>query len=97
MGMYNAEISAGSLMLPESRRIAKLRMGNPSEVDWTEALRGENVLQKKTPATARRQARLIAVVLRAFLQMSGAFACKRLGQPTWQAFIDDLEVIAPSR
>lgn len=59
MGMYNAEISAGSLMLPESRRIARLRMGNPTETEWAEALRGENVLQKKTPATARRQARLI--------------------------------------
>lgn len=59
MGMYNAEISAGSLMLPESRRIARLRMGNPTEAEWADALRGENVLQKKTPATARRQARLI--------------------------------------
>lgn len=59
MGLYNAEISAGSLMLPESRRIARLRMGNPTEAEWAEALRSENVLQKKTPATARRQARLI--------------------------------------
>ncbi len=33
----------------------------------------------------------LAAVLRAFLQMSGAFARKRLGQPTWQEFVDDLE------
>jgi hypothetical protein len=30
MGIYNAEISAGSLMLPESRRIARLLLTGPS-------------------------------------------------------------------
>jgi hypothetical protein len=30
MSTYNAEISAGSLMLPESRRIAKLLLENPT-------------------------------------------------------------------
>ena len=58
MGIYNAEISAGSLMLPESRRIAKLLLERPSEQRWNQALNEENLLQK-TPATARRQARLI--------------------------------------
>lgn len=58
MGLYNAEISAGSLMLPESRRIARLLLTHPTPEQWDEALKGENLLQKK-PATARRQARLI--------------------------------------
>lgn len=58
MGLYNAEISAGSLMLPESRRIARLLLAHPTRAQWDEALKGENLLQKK-PATARRQARLI--------------------------------------
>lgn len=58
MGLYNAEISAGSLMLPESRRIAKLLLTHPSVAQWDAALKDENLLQKK-PATARRQARLI--------------------------------------
>lgn len=58
MGLYNAEISAGSLMLPESRRIAKLLQGRPTPKQWESALKKENLLQKK-PATARRQARLI--------------------------------------
>lgn len=58
MGLYNAEISAGSLMLPESRRIAKLLLTHPSDAQWDTALKDENLLQKK-PATARRQARLI--------------------------------------
>lgn len=58
MGLYNAEISAGSLMLPESRRIARLLLTHPSPEQWDQALKSENLLQK-TPATARRQARLI--------------------------------------
>ena len=58
MGLYNAEISAGSLMLPESRRIAKLLLERPTADQWGAALKDENLLQKK-PATARRQARLI--------------------------------------
>jgi hypothetical protein len=58
MGLYNAEISAGSLMLPESRRIARLLLQHPTEAQWDAALKDENLLQKK-PATARRQARLI--------------------------------------
>jgi hypothetical protein len=58
MSLYNAEISAGSLMLPESRRIARLLLTNPTQAQWDAALKDENVLQKK-PSTARRQARLI--------------------------------------
>lgn len=58
MGLYNAEISAGSLMLPESRRIARLLLQHPTDEQWDAALNDENLLQKK-PATARRQARLI--------------------------------------
>ncbi len=58
MGLYNAEISAGSLMLPESRRIARLLLTHPTPDQWDDALKSENLLQKK-PATARRQARLI--------------------------------------
>ena len=56
--LYNAEISAGSLMLPESRHIARLLLQHPTEDDWDQAIRDANLLQKK-PATARRQARLI--------------------------------------
>lgn len=58
MTSYNAEISAGSLMLPESRHIARLLLTHPTLGQWNDALKGENLLQKK-PATARRQARLI--------------------------------------
>ena len=59
MPLYNAEISAGSLMLPESRRVARLLLTHPTKEQWFEALKVDNILQKKSPATARRQARLI--------------------------------------
>jgi hypothetical protein len=59
MPRYNAEISAGSLMLAESRRIAALLLTHPSDAEWDHALKIENILQKNTPATAFRQAKLI--------------------------------------
>lgn len=57
--LYNAEISAGSLMLPESRRVVRFMLTHPDRATWFETLKTENILQKKSPATARRQARLI--------------------------------------
>ena len=59
MTQYNAEISAGSLLTLESRRVATLLLSNPDPVAWQHAIEVENILQKKTPATARRQARLL--------------------------------------
>ena len=59
MTRYNAEISAGSLLPLESRRIAALLLTNPDAAAWQHAVEVENILQKKTPATARRQARLL--------------------------------------
>lgn len=57
--LCNAEISAGSLMLAESRKIARLLLGDPTDAEWRKALVEDNVLQKKAPSTAIRQARLI--------------------------------------
>jgi hypothetical protein len=54
MDLYNAEISAGSLMPTESRRIAELLLTRPTDAEWDAALKDENLLQKK-PATARRR------------------------------------------
>ena len=56
--MFTAEISAGSLLLPESRRLARLLRTKPTPGAWDAALYEENLLQKK-PATAKRQATLI--------------------------------------
>lgn len=46
-------------MLSESRKIAALLLTHPSDAEWEHALKIENILQKKTPSTAFRQARLI--------------------------------------
>ena len=43
----------------ESKRIAALMLSHPDEVAWRHAIEIDNILQKKTPATARRQATLI--------------------------------------
>ena len=39
MGFYNAEISAGSLMLQESRRLARLLTEHPTEAQWMQAIK----------------------------------------------------------
>ncbi len=59
MPLFNAEISAGSLLPLESRRVAKLLLSDPDDVAWQHAIEVENILQKKTIATARRQATLL--------------------------------------
>lgn len=56
--MYNAQISAGSLLIPESRRIAQVLLSDPSGDEWLREIERNNVLQKK-PRTALRQAQLI--------------------------------------
>ncbi len=59
--MYNAQIVAGSLLLTETRRITRLKdqLDGQGEEAWHQAVVVENVLQKKSPASALRQARLI--------------------------------------
>jgi hypothetical protein len=59
MPEYNAEISAGSLMPLESKRVAALLLTRPDDTAWRDAIETQNILQKNTPATARRQATLI--------------------------------------
>jgi hypothetical protein len=56
---YNAEISAGSLMLRESRKIATLLLAGADEEAWHNAIYVDNILQKNVPSTARRMVRLI--------------------------------------
>lgn len=56
---YNAEITAGSLLLKESRLIAQLLLQGADEKTWHQALAVDNVLQKTSPTSTRRIARLI--------------------------------------
>jgi hypothetical protein len=59
MSRYKADLTAGSLKLPESRIIADLLLRKLSADDWQEAIEGRNVLQTKQVATAQRLTRLI--------------------------------------
>ena len=56
---YKADITAGSLKVPESRIIAGLLLKGIDERGWKEAIQRDNVLQVKNPATAVRIGRLI--------------------------------------
>ena len=57
--IYSTEVSRGSLLPLESKRIASLLISNPSASEWKQAIEKENILQKETVTTARRQANLI--------------------------------------
>lgn len=56
---YNAEITAGSLLLKESRAIVHLLLQDADDKAWHRAITIDNVLQKTSPASARRMAMLI--------------------------------------
>jgi hypothetical protein len=56
---YRADITAGSLKVPESRVIADLLLRGVDGKDWDKAVLDQNVLQARTTETARRLARLI--------------------------------------
>lgn len=58
-GRYNADITAGSLKIHESRIIADLLLRQTGEREWIHAIQTENVLQARSPATAKRIARLL--------------------------------------
>ena len=55
---YRADIGGGTLMLPESRKVASLPLKGLPAGAWQKAIEGENVLQKTSPAGAKRVASL---------------------------------------
>ncbi len=57
--IYSAQLSAGSLLIPESRTLAILLLRDTRDEAWVAAVKEDNVLQKSSPATALRMARLI--------------------------------------
>ena len=57
--IYNGDIVAGSLLMEESRKIAQLLLENVDRQGWHQAVVLDNILQKRSPAAAKRQARLI--------------------------------------
>lgn len=56
---YSADITPGALKVPESRVIAGLLLRGVSHREWREAIYNENVLQVRSPKTAKRFSVLI--------------------------------------
>jgi Putative inner membrane protein (DUF1819). len=57
--LYHGEIVAGSLLVNESRKIAGLLLKGLDEKEFYREVLVLNVLQKRSPASAKRQAKLI--------------------------------------
>ena len=56
---YKADIAGGALKVYESRIVADLLLRRLPAAEWRQAIEIENVLQKNSTATAKRQATLI--------------------------------------
>jgi hypothetical protein len=65
---YRADITAGSLKVPESRIIADLLLQGLDETGWKQALYDQNVLQTRSPKTTKR----LVLLLRGRLELMGA-------------------------
>ncbi len=57
--IYKGDITCGSLLVRESRIIADLLLDKADDRAWHQAIVIDNVLQKRSPETAKRQTRLI--------------------------------------
>jgi hypothetical protein len=62
--IYTGDIVAGSLLMEESRKVAHLLLENLNPDEWHRAVVLDNVLQKRSSLSAKRQARLIRNRLR---------------------------------
>ncbi len=79
---YESDLTGGSLMVRESRIIAELMLGQATAEDWDQAIRVDNLLQKRSPASAKRNAQAIRKRL------------ARLEPEFWKALRDGDEEIA---
>ncbi|MDH0837194.1 DUF1819 family protein, partial [Acinetobacter johnsonii] len=51
---YDSDLIGGSLMVRESRLIADLLLREATPEQWHQAIQIDNILQKRTPASAQR-------------------------------------------
>lgn len=56
---YRADITAGALKVPESRVIAGLLIRGLTSQEWREVIYERNILQTRSPASAKRLTRLV--------------------------------------
>ena len=57
--LYTGDIVTGSLLITESRKIAQLLLNKVNDDEWHQAIIVDNILQKRSPVSAKKQARLI--------------------------------------
>jgi len=79
---YDSDLTGGSLMVRESRIVAELLIEKATPEQWDQAIRVDNLLQKRTPASAKRNAQAIRKRL------------ERLEPEFWQAIRDGDEELA---
>lgn len=79
---YESDLIGGSLQVRECRIIADLLLRGASPEQWQEAIQQQNLLQKRSPASAKR----IAQALRKRLE--------RLDAPFWRAIRDGDDELA---
>ena len=60
---YLGDLIGGSLMITEAQLIAELLLSDPSKEQWDEAIVEQNILQKRSPASAKRNGTIIRVQL----------------------------------
>jgi hypothetical protein len=58
-GIYKANITAGALLVNESRKIAGLMLLNVSSQEWKDAIEQRNILQKLSVSSSKRVASYI--------------------------------------
>lgn len=56
---YLGDLIGGSLMLRESQTIAELLLKKPTQEEWNDAIVNKNILQKRSDASAKRNAATI--------------------------------------
>ena len=57
--IYTGDIVAGSLLITESSNIAQLLLNKVNDDEWHQAIIVDNILQKRSPVAAKKQALLI--------------------------------------
>ena len=79
---YDSDLIGGSLLVREARIIADLLLSKANDAEWKRVIQTENRLQKRSPATAKRQASALRKRL------------ERLDEPFWRALRDGDDELA---
>ena len=79
---YDSDLIGGSLLVREARVIADLLLSKADDAEWKRVIQTDNRLQKRSPATAKRQASALRKRL------------ERLDEPFWRTLRDGDDELA---